>query len=409
MKIIIILDINPFYNNSAFANRYKGIINGLLKCGNNITLVITDGYCSESEKNNNGYPSSLKHSDTFHVYYTLKFDSSNIWFKRANLYFLSGFLLRINTALLRPYFRNKYDCYFIGNKLSPLYAFNKNSKDISINSVIEINEFDDISLYQKLNYFQRIRSQMYRKEYEKAIKRINCFAFMTKALLEYYKPRINKDAKLFHLPMTVEMNRFSKKYKNVIYHKPYIAYTGTFSNAKDGVDILLKSFLLLADKYKSVNLYLAGFYHSDVVEQKKLIREHNIEDRVKYIGVLNKDQIPVFLCNASLLALSRPDSHQAQGGFPTKLGEYLATGNPVCVTKVGEIPDYLEDNVSAFMAEPGSVDSFADAMDRALSDSVNARKVGMHGREVADREFNAETLSKRFSDFLQENIRLIKQ
>ncbi len=57
-----------------------------------------------------------------------------------------------------------------------------------------------------------------------------------------------------------------------------------------------------------------------------------------------------------------PDSKQAQGGFPTKLGEYLATGNPVCATTVGEIPDYLVDGESVYFAVPGSVDSFADAM-----------------------------------------------
>ena len=86
------------------------------------------------------------------------------------------------------------------------------------------------------------------------------------------------------------------------------------------------------------------------------------------------------------------------------MGEYLATGNPVCVTKVGEIPDYLEDNVSAFMATPGDVDSFADAMDRALSNPDNAKKVGLAGREVAEREFNSEIQAKRLYEFLQENL-----
>ena len=49
-----------------------------------------------------------------------------------------------------------------------------------------------------------------------------------------------------------------------------------------------------------------------------------------------------------MLVLARPDNIQAKGGFPTKLGEYLATGNPVVVTKVGEIPNYLIDGVNAF-------------------------------------------------------------
>ena len=104
------------------------------------------------------------------------------------------------------------------------------------------------------------------------------------------------------------------------------------------------------------------------------------------------------------MALSRPDSHQAQGGFPTKLGEYLATGNPVCVTSVGEIPDYLKDNLSAFMARPGDVDSFADALDRAVCDETNAKKVGVNGRKVAEECFNDEIQAKKLSEFLKENL-----
>ena len=124
-----------------------------------------------------------------------------------------------------------------------------------------------------------------------------------------------------------------------------------------------------------------------------------------YLGVLNKEQVPAFVCNANLLVLSRPDSHQAQGGFPTKLGEYLATGKPVCVTKVGEIPNYLKDNESAFMATPGDVDSFADAMDRALCNEEHAKAVALKGKEVAETEFNLELQSDKLYQFLQDKIK----
>lgn len=129
-----------------------------------------------------------------------------------------------------------------------------------------------------------------------------------------------------------------------------------------------------------------------------------MEDRVIYLGALNKEKIPPFVCNARLLVLPRPDSHQAQGGFPTKLGEYLATSNPVCVTKVGEISDYLEDNVSAFMATPGDVDSFAEAMNRALSNPELAKKVGNQGRKVAEKNFSISIQSDRLVKFLHDNL-----
>jgi glycosyltransferase involved in cell wall biosynthesis len=125
-----------------------------------------------------------------------------------------------------------------------------------------------------------------------------------------------------------------------------------------------------------------------------------LENRIYYMGSVTRDQIPPIIMNASLLVLSRPDSTQAQGGFPTKLGEYLASGNPVCVTKVGEIPDYLIDNETAFLAEPGSVESFADAIDRALRNPKNAKRVGLNGRRVAEISFNKDIQAKKLYDFL---------
>ena len=226
---------------------------------------------------------------------------------------------------------------------------------------------------------------------------------MTKTLIAHYSKMAKNDAKFLHLPMTVETERFKNISNTIQYKKPYVAFTGTFNNAKDGVDVLIKAFAKVVNKYPDLNLYLAGFYHYDVDIQKKLIADYGLNDRITYLGILDKEQIPAFVCNATVLVLSRPDSHQAQGGFPTKLGEYLATGNPVCVTKVGEIPNYLEDGVSAFMAIPGNVDSFADAMDRALSNPEEAKKVGANGKKVAETNFSTDVQTKRLVEFLKAN------
>ena len=126
----------------------------------------------------------------------------------------------------------------------------------------------------------------------------------------------------------------------------------------------------------------------------------NLDNRVFYKGSVSRDEIPAIIMNAQLLVLPRPDSKQAQGGFPTKLGEYLATGNPVCATTVGEIPDYLVDGESVYFAEPGSVDSFADAMHRALRNPVLAKQVGVNGRKVAEECFNKDIQAKILYDFL---------
>ena len=225
---------------------------------------------------------------------------------------------------------------------------------------------------------------------------------MTRKLLDYHKTISNENGSFLHLPMTVDMSRFIPKNDK---GERYIAFAGSLANRKDGADILIEAFKLIAPKYPEVKLYLAGGYHPDMKVQKSLIDKCGLQERVKYYGLLSRDEIPDFFVNASVLALPRPDSHQAQGGFPTKLGEYLATCNPVCATKVGEIPDYLEDNVSAFMAVPGDINSFADALDRALANSETALRIGRMGYQVAKENFNMEIQTKRLYNFLNDNFK----
>ena len=150
---------------------------------------------------------------------------------------------------------------------------------------------------------------------------------------------------------------------------------------------------------------IAGFYHPDVEKQKQIIEKYGIQNKVQYVGILSRERIPYFLVNASVLALARPDSHQAQGGFPTKLGEYLSTKNPVCVTNVGEIGHYLKDGESAFLAVPGSVDSFTKALEKAMRDEKLAKKVGLNGYEVAKANFSMDVQSKRLYAFLCDNLK----
>jgi len=307
---------------------------------------------------------------------------------------------------IRRLFKSYFDFVWVTNKGDILNSFNKNYQLIKGKSIIELNEFNDFYKGEGHigNALQLRKAEIGNKNFMNAVSKIDLFAVMTKTLINHFRPMAKPDARFLHLPMTVDMSRFMSDRNNYnnSYKKPYIAYTGTYTNAKDGVDVLIHAFSHIVKDFPEYHLYLAGFYHYDVPMQKKLISKHNLEDKMTYLGVLNKEQIPPFIQSADLLVLSRPDSRQAQGGFPTKLGEYLATGNPVCVTRVGEIPNYLEDNISAFIAEPGSIDSFADVMYRALSDKDNAKRVGLNGRKVAEENFSVDVQAKRLVEFLKE-------
>ena len=396
MKILLLRDFNPFIENGASANRFRGLIEGLRSIGHIVDVAVVGGTVCAKEKKESAQG----------IIYLSKSNRYSYWKARLNKYILNRFHKRVARIRFNRINLSEYDYIWLSNSSTVFNVFFSSKKVTSCKTFIELNEFNDIHKMEGYanNFLQRIYGTEAEQSFIDIVEKIDYFACMTQTLLAHYRTMAKPKAEFMHLPMTVDLKRFQNVYATDICSKPYIAYTGTFNNAKDGVDILIKSFAKIASKYPQHHLYLAGFWHYDVSSQEKLIKQFELTNRITYLGVLNKEQIPPFICNADLLVLSRPDSHQAQGGFPTKLGEYLATGNPVCVTKVGEIPDYLEDNISAFMATPGDVDSFADAMDRALSNPERARKVGLSGREVAIREFNSEIQAKRLANFLKQNL-----
>lgn len=111
--------------------------------------------------------------------------------------------------------------------------------------------------------------------------------------------------------------------------------------------------------------------------------------------------MPQILKNATVLALDRPDSLQAQCGFPTKLGEYLLTENPVVVTKVGDIPLFLKDGETALLAEERNPYEFSSKLLWALDHPAEAIEIGKAGAQVAMREFNYLNETKKIIKAIQ--------
>ncbi len=236
----------------------------------------------------------------------------------------------------------------------------------------------------------RLRFAFERKRYIRNCKKLSGLFVISTALKNYFISIGVPEKKITIVNMTVDPNRFENVSKSTSVEK-YIAYCGTASNNKDGVDRLIKAFAIVAQKHKDVKLYIIGRTPSsdDASGNLQLVDSLGIKDRVVFTGVVIAEQMPQLLTNAIILALARPNNLQAQNGFPTKLGEYLLTRNPVVVTKVGDIPLFLKDGESALLAEPDNIEEFADKLCWALEHQSEGIEIGQKGRNVAMANFNA--------------------
>lgn len=221
-------------------------------------------------------------------------------------------------------------------------------------------------------------------------------------LIHFFLKKGVNEKKLFLVPSTVDAERFKTSSCSPLEFQ-YILYCGSLTLMKDGVDILIKSFASISDTHPEINLVLIGKSYSFDTDLffRDLVLSLKIEERVFFIGEMSRNEVPAYLNNAKILALARPSSMIASAGFPSKLTEYLATGIPVVVTEVGDIPIYLSDNENAFLSKPDSVEAFAGKLDYVLQNYKFAQDVGKKGQELTSSVFSYNFQASRMIEFIK--------
>lgn len=233
-----------------------------------------------------------------------------------------------------------------------------------------------------------------RKRYNEGCRRADGIFVISTALKEYYESIGVEPSKVHIVNMVVDRDRFNGLVRNSGI-EPYIAYCGKASNIKDGVDDLIKAFSIVAGQRQGIKLYIIGAPPPKESDNHALVESLGLSDRIVFTGVKPSSEVPQLLKDATMLALARPNSLQNKCGFPTKLGEYLLTGNPVVITRVGDIPLFLKDRDTALMSDCRDVEGFANNILWVLDHSEEAKAIGQRGKEVAEKNFNYMTETKK--------------
>ncbi|MHA1251979.1 MAG: glycosyltransferase [Candidatus Helarchaeota archaeon] len=393
MNIVIVASSSIPYG-FALSNRILCFAKGFQKNGHNCEILITN----PTEKSN-----KTKNIKITGIYENIKFR-----YACNSTIIPSSIILKILIFIMSIY--------------KSIYYLNKKNRIDKIDTILIFHTYSLylflISMFCKIKKikivherseypFIGIKSFLKRIDYffycNIVIKMFNGYIFITNELDKYFKKSFNLKKPSIIIPILVEPERFDNISNSFLSNIEYLAFCGYLWGDKDGVDILVEAFSKVSKVYPDLKLYLIGDI-SNKREFDKLfnkLKRLNIYNNVIFTGKVNRDEIPDLLTRAKLLLLSRPDNIQAKGGFPTKLGEYLATGKPVVVTKVGEIPFYLKDRVNAFLAEPDSSEAFANKILEALNDYNFAKKIGENGKKLSIKEFNYIYQTKNLINFFK--------
>jgi L-malate glycosyltransferase len=140
-----------------------------------------------------------------------------------------------------------------------------------------------------------------------------------------------------------------------------------------GYDVLLDAARIVADCDPPIRIAAVGRGpSSDALRARHA--ELALGDRFRFLG--QRDDVLRLLAGADAFVLA--SRHE---GLPVALMEATSVGRPIVASRVGGIPQVLEDEVDALLVPAGDPDALAHAMKRLAKDPELRRRLGQHAKQ----------------------------
>jgi glycosyltransferase involved in cell wall biosynthesis len=161
-----------------------------------------------------------------------------------------------------------------------------------------------------------------------------------------------------------------------------ILFLGRAETGK-GVFELVAAVAALADAFPAIRLVIGG--SGDLAHVRRYAAALNIAERLETPGWLDPHQKARELARAQIFCLP---SHAE--GLPMAMLEAMAAGKAVVVTRVGAMPEAIEDRANGMLVPPRDVPALAAALAALLSDDALRTRLGGQARATVVQRFSTE-------------------
>ena len=124
---------------------------------------------------------------------------------------------------------------------------------------------------------------------------------------------------------------------------------------------------------------------------RDLVQAAGLADRVSLVGFV--DDLPATMAALDVALYAALESD----GMSRVLWEYLASAVPVVATRVGVVPEVLEDGATALLVPAGEPVPLAAAIERLLRDAALRRRLGAAGAHLVRERFSGARLAERLA------------
>ena len=241
-------------------------------------------------------------------------------------------------------------------------------------------------------------------KYKHYHKRFKARILMSDSLKDFYNKYVIAKP-TFILNTIIDTSRFSTTTISEDNHNSIICYMGNMDLRKDNVQNIIEAFSLIQNKFPDIELHLYGIpseEHFSYLQNR--VHFLKLEGKVHFKGKASYNEVPNILASSKILVNSQPITKRAQGGFPTKLGEYLLSSRPSIFTDSGDIGMYIQDGVHAFIAPPENPIAFAEKIVYILENDLLSEIVATNGEKYIRENFDSIHQAKKLISFLEETL-----
>jgi L-malate glycosyltransferase len=156
-----------------------------------------------------------------------------------------------------------------------------------------------------------------------------------------------------------------------------------------GYDVLLAAARSIADSGLPIRIAAVGSGPLDTPLRVRH-RELGLGSRFQFLG--RREDVPELLAGADVFVLA-----SLQEGLPVSLMEATSIGMPIVASRIGGVPQALQDEVDALLVPPGDVGRLVEAMKRLAGDAELRDRLGRQAK-IRSSMFDVSQASHAVSD-----------
>jgi glycosyltransferase involved in cell wall biosynthesis len=389
---LVYLGVSGFPKGLAAIQRQLLVSKGLSENGWDITILCS-GSVHQKESNipKEGTFEGIYFKYIFSPYREENFFKRNLQ-KKISIFFELYELIKLNK-------KQKIDAVLISNTNIFWYAFiiflvSKILKFKSVLSLVEIYKSRT-----NITFFKRINDKLFNQF---GLYFFDAYFPISHQLIEHFK---HFKLPYFYFPILVDSKKFDEIKVNSARDINYL-FCGAAGYPKT-IEYTIKAFEK-ANVPNAILILVSNGSHKEIKQIKLQIQNSPKNATIFHKQNLSELELYEYYKNATALLLPLYSTIQDESRFPHKLGEYLASGNPVITCQIGELKYYLKHKESAFICTPNNILEFAGYMEYVSNNAEIAKLVGEKGKLICKENFDYLALGKQCSIFLTQLIQNAK-